>query len=85
MSDQTDTSIDPAVIRSAWFALADRVAVASGSAVGLISLYAHSRVHTACIRGFTIFFLVRLVAKFGFWALEHALPGPDDTQGKSVQ
>lgn len=74
MSDTTDKPFDSTSIRRAWIALAHRAAVAGGSAVGLLSLFAHTRVHVACLRGFAAFLAVRLVAKLGLWALERALP-----------
>lgn len=78
MSDTTDKPFDPASLQVAWFALAHRLSVAGGSAVGLLSLFAHTRVHVACLRGFAAFVAVRVVAKLGFWALERALPDPAD-------
>ena len=82
MSESTDspveTSSDHEAIRSAWFALAHRLAAAGACLVGLVSLLFDVRVHMACVHGLVVHIFIRVLASAGFWVLQLTLPEPEE-------
>ncbi len=62
-----------AFVRDAWRPLGHRIAVASGSLVGLVSLLNDVRVSTASLRGAAAYFAILLTSWLGSLAMDRAL------------
>lgn len=73
----TDRAVDPEHLRSTWRSLGCRVAVAGGCLVALVSLFHHVPVSTASLRGGVAFVALRLIARWGLFAVEQALGSGD--------
>ena len=69
---RVDKAADEVSLRAAWRSLGQRIAVAGGSFVALLSLFHHVPASTAALRGGAAWLGVILLTRFSGFVLAHA-------------
>ncbi|MGK0482030.1 MAG: ATP-dependent protease HslVU (ClpYQ) peptidase subunit [Planctomycetota bacterium] len=78
--------VSPTALASAWRAVGHRIAAMAGSAAALLSLFQHTPVKVASLRGALVWAAIMLTTSLGAWLAEktwHAQPqepAPDPTE-----